>query len=331
MSAAPGVTATLERHQLAVSLAAIAAGALLALLWPAAAPALEPAITPVLILLLTATFLAVPFDRLLDAWRRPRFLLVLVAVNFALVPLIVLGLALLLPLEQTVLVAVLLVLLAPCIDYVVAFTGLAGGAADRLLAATPLLMLGQLGVLALMLGIVLGGEAASLVELLAPLAEAFLLMIVLPLGLAVLLQLAGRRWPGLRRAAEAAQRHSMVPLMVATLFVVVASQLPLVRLHAGALGWALLAFVLFAVLLPPLGALAARSARLPVPEARAIAFSGVTRNSLVVLPLALALPPGYELAPAVVVTQTLVELVALVLLVRLVPRLLPSHPGGSVA
>ena len=48
---------------------------------------------------------------------------------------------------------------------------------------------------------------------------------------------------------------------------------------------------------------------------------GGTRNSLVVLPLVLALPDDYQLAPLVVVTQTLVELLVMVALVRLVPRM----------
>ncbi len=52
-------------------------------------------------------------------------------------------------------------------------------------------------------------------------------------------------------------------------------------------------------------------------------FSGVTRNSLVVLPLALALPVGFEAAAVVVVTQTLVEVIGMVVCVRVVPRLLP--------
>ena len=50
-------------------------------------------------------------------------------------------------------------------------------------------------------------------------------------------------------------------------------------------------------------------------------LSGTTRNSLVVLPLVLALPAGYDIASLVVVTQTLTELVILVLLVRVLPRL----------
>ena len=65
--------------------------------------------------------------------------------------------------------------------------------------------------------------------------------------------------------------------------------------------------------------------RMPGGEARALACTAVTRNSLVVLPLALALPAGYELAPAVVATQTLVELTGMIVLTRAVPTwLLPS-------
>jgi ACR3 family arsenite efflux pump ArsB len=53
-------------------------------------------------------------------------------------------------------------------------------------------------------------------------------------------------------------------------------------------------------------------------------FSVSTRNSLVVLPLALALPAELDIAPLAVVTQTMVELIAMVVLVRLVPRLTPQ-------
>ncbi|MGB7363451.1 MAG: arsenic resistance protein, partial [Rhodococcus sp. (in: high G+C Gram-positive bacteria)] len=69
-----------------------------------------------------------------------------------------------------------------------------------------------------------------------------------------------------------------------------------------------------------------------VPATRALVFSGATRNSLVVLPLALALPPALSLAAVVVVTQTLVELIGMVLYVRYVPRLVPDAvPDDSTA
>ena len=60
--------------------------------------------------------------------------------------------------------------------------------------------------------------------------------------------------------------------------------------------------------MPLLGRLTAGLLGMDVGESCALMFTSVTRNSLVVLPLVLALPVGYGLAPAVVVTQTLVEL-----------------------
>ena len=55
-------------------------------------------------------------------------------------------------------------------------------------------------------------------------------------------------------------------------------------------------------------------------------FSGATRNSLVVLPLALALPAPLSLVPLVVVTQTMVELLGMVIYVKAIPRLVASEP-----
>ncbi len=117
----------------------------------------------------------------------------------------------------------------------------------------------------------------------------------------------------------------MVPLMVATLALVVASQIADVGAQALTLLRLVPLYTAFAVAAVVVGLLAARVARLDVPATRATVFSATTRNSLVVLPLALALPGPLALAPLAVVTQTLVELVALVVLVRLVPVLVPAR------
>ncbi len=49
--------------------------------------------------------------------------------------------------------------------------------------------------------------------------------------------------------------------------------------------------------------------------------SGSTRNSLVVLPLALAVPGAMPVLPAVIVAQTLVELVSELVYIQLMPKL----------
>ncbi len=87
-------------------------------------------------------------------------------------------------------------------------------------------------------------------------------------------------------------------------------------------------YVAFLVVMAFAGFGVGRLFRLDVPAARAVVFTGATRNSLVVLPLALALPDRFAIAAAVVVTQTLVEVVGMIVYVRAVPRLLPAERAG---
>lgn len=308
-----------ERHQVPLYLLAMVVAAAVGLTVPPVAAPAEAAITPVLGLLLYATFLGVPFGSLTAALREGRFLATVLVVNFAVVPGIVLVLSRIVAHDEALLVGVLFVLLTPCIDYVLAFTRLAGGAHARLLAMTPLLMLVQIALLPAYLVLFVGSEVVGAVEF-APFAEAFVLLIVIPLLAAALTQaVAARSEAGLRW--EQGVAGAMVPLMMLTLTVVVASQIAGVGARVGSLLLAVPVYVLFAVVMVPIGIIAGRVARLDVPGTRAVVFSGATRNSLVVLPLVLALPARYDLAPLVVVTQTLVELIAMVVFVRLVPRL----------
>ncbi len=207
--------------------------------------------------------------------------------------------------DRGLLVGVLLVLLTPCIDYVVVFTGLAGGARAQMLAATPLLMVAQMLLLPGYLWLAAGPEVLAVVEV-GPFLHAFLVLVLAPLAAAALVQGLRRRRPAGRAArVEGAVAGAMVPLMVATLAAVVGSQIAAVGAQALTLVRLVPLYLAFVV--------------------AAVVFSVTTRNSLVVLPLALALPGALALAPLAVVTQTLVELVALVVLVRLVPVLVPAR------
>lgn len=316
------VVAGAERHQVALFIAAIAVGGVIGIVLPASAAA-EGAIEPLLGALLFVTFLTVPFDRIRDSLRDGRFLVTLGVLNFVVAPAVVYVLSRFVTAEPALLIGVLLVLLTPCVDYVIAFTRLAGGASERLLAAAPLLMIAQLVLLPVYLWAFAGADAVAVIDL-APFVRAFIVLIALPLGLAVAVPLLSRRIGAVRRT-ERALTHLIVPLMMATLGVVVASQIGAVGTRLGELWGLIPLYVSFIVAMIALGWLIARVARMGAGRARAVVFSGVTRNSLVVLPLALALPAGLELATLAVVTQTLVELVAMVVMVRLVPRLIPDR------
>ena len=309
----------LERRQVPIYLLALGAGVALGAAIPSAESAFEAAIYPVLGALLYVTFLQVPFDRLREAARDRTFLLAALGLNFLVVPPIAWALSLLAPGGTVVQLGVLMVLLTPCIDYVIVFTRLAGGSHQRLLVAAPVLMIVQMALLPVFLLLFLGGELADIVEP-GPFIEAFVFLIVVPLALAWATELwADRTATGAQ--VKGAADLTPVALMAMTLLVVVASQWPRVQDDLGEVVGVIPLYVAFLVVMPLAGLLLARWLDLDHGSSRALIFSGATRNSLVVLPLALSLDTEYALAAAVIVTQTMVEVLGMVVYVRVIPRL----------
>ncbi|MDZ7688457.1 MAG: arsenic resistance protein, partial [Halobacteriales archaeon] len=229
--------------------------------------------------------------------------------------------------DSLVLVGVLMVLLTPCIDYVISFTELAGGDSEQITATTPALMLVQLVLLPVYLWLFMGAEVAEIVEP-EPFVEAFVLIIAAPLAGAWLTQTFSERFETVGRW-QGAMEWLPVPMMGLTLFVVIASQLPRVQNSIGRIAVVVPVYVAFLVVMPLIARTVASFLDMETGESRALVFTSTTRNSLVVLPLAVALPDGYGLAPAVVVTQTLVELSGMVVLTRVVPRFLVRGTEGS--
>ncbi|POR43645.1 arsenic resistance protein [Methylobacterium sp. V23] len=318
---------SLEARQIALYLAAVAAATATALTVPGTA-ALERGINPALALMLFATFLQVPLRELGHAFTGARFLAALMAVNFLAIPLLVAGLTLLLPADPKLRLGVLMVLLTPCVDYVVTFAHLGRANARILLAATPALLLAQMALLPLYLRLLIGADAGRFVQV-GPFLHAFGWLIVLPLAAAGAVQVwSGRSHRGQRAAAGLGLLP--VPATALVLFVVIAAVLPQLGPSWAAAAQAVPAYLAFAAIAPLIGWGAGRVFRLDAPTGRTLAFSAATRNSLVVLPLAFAVPGGVPLLPAVIVTQTLVELMSELVYVRLIPRLgRPSHHAAS--
>lgn len=308
----------LERYQALIYFAVVALAAGLAI-FVQGTQALEPVINPALAFMLYVTFLQVPLSALRAAFLQRRFLLALLVTNFAAIPLLVWGLSQFLPQEGMLRFGVLLVLLAPCIDYVVTFAHMGKADASLLLASTPVLLLAQMALLPLYLGYMLGAEAAALVQV-APFMDALLWLVAVPLLLALLTQRWAARSPVGGRVS-AFSGVLPVPATALVLFVVVAAVVPQLE-AASAAAWRVLpVYVAFAVLAPALAWWVAKVFRLPMGAARAVTFSASTRNSLVVLPLALAVPGAMPVLPAVIVAQTLVELVSELVYIKLIPRL----------
>ncbi|MES2666120.1 MAG: arsenic resistance protein [Pseudomonadota bacterium] len=303
----------LERQQIWVYFAAVACAGLVASVVPGTT-ALEATINPALAFMLFVTFLQVPLPEIGKGFRETRFLAALLVSNFVAIPILVVLLLQFAGDDVLVRLGLLMVLLTPCIDYVITFAHLGRADARLLLSSTPILLLVQMGLLPVYLGLILGDEAAGLVQI-GPFVHAFLWLIALPLICAGAVQI----WAARQRAGQQARRVLdllPVPATAAVLFLVVAATVPVLgAARADALS-VLPIYIAFAIIAPLVGWGVARTFRLPSAAGRAVAFSSATRNSLVVLPLALAVPGAIPVLPAVIVTQTLVELLAQLVYIR---------------
>jgi ACR3 family arsenite efflux pump ArsB len=316
----------LEQYQVWIYFGAILAGAAIGWAWPGAS-SLESTINPALALMLFVTFLQVPMGHLRTAIRNVRFVGTLITANFIAIPAMVAIILLGLPDNPMIRLGAFLVLLAPCIDYVVTFTHLGRGDARLLVAATPVLLILQMMLLPVFLSLLLGPSAAGLVRP-GPFLEAFLWLIAVPLVAAGATQFLAERSP---RAARVSAMLGLlpVPATALVLFLVLAAVMPQIG-HALEPALAVLPFyVAFALLAPFVGLGVAKGMQLPLAEGRAIAFSSATRNSLVVLPLAFAVPGGVPILPAVIVTQTIVELFSELIYIRAIPSLSARLLGDS--
>ncbi len=278
------------------------------------------ALWPVLAVLLYATFMQVDIRSLPLALRDHRFLRATLLANFVLAPVLVWALLLLVPLPAGVQVGLVLVLLAPCTDWFTSFTHLGRGDTRLAIAATPLMLAVQFPLLPLYLWLIADADLDGMP--LRPVLVAFLVVVVLPLAVAALTQEARRT-----REVPAVAGRAVVPLLALTLFLVAASQAPAVREAGGELARVVLVAALYLLGAVVIARAITRWAGLGVLAARTLAFNLGTRNSFVVLPIALALPEAYALAAPAIAVQVLVEVAGMVAFVHWVPsHLFPSQP-----
>ncbi|MBH0156358.1 arsenic resistance protein [Fictibacillus sp. 5RED26] len=286
---------------------------------------LQWTISPLIAILMYGMFAQIPFLKIREAVSNVRFMIALLIGNFVIVPIIVWGLISIFPLPAPIVLGICLVLLTPCIDYVIVFTQLGKGNEKLILAATPILFVVQMVLLPLYLWLFIGKEVMSIVQI-GPFLEAFFLLIVVPLLLAVLTQL----WARKQTIGDKALNMTAwlpVPFMALVLFVIVASQIGKVYNDFNSIVQVVPIYLFFLIIMPIVSRFIARVFTLDIGAGRALIFSMGTRNSLVVLPLALALPESWRtLAAAVIVTQTIVELIGELIYIKIVPKWILRDP-----
>lgn len=309
---------SLERYQVWIYLCTIAFGLGLGIAAPGIAPLLDFLLWPILALLLFTTFIQVPLWQLPGAFRDFRFVASLLFGNFVLLPLLVAVMIQFLPENPAQRLGVLLVLLVPCTDWFITFTKLGGGDTLRAITITPVNLVGQMLLLPVYLWLFVGTDVEMRL-MTGNLVPAFFGLILLPLCLAALTQ----RWIRKRPERVIIQERLAwwpVPLLALVVGTIAATQVNVVWAAGPVLAqvfWLYLGFLLGAALLAKA---LTRFFKLPLKTGRTLAFSFGTRNSFVVLPLAVALPIGWEVTIVVIVFQSLVELFGMAFYLWWIPQ-----------
>jgi ACR3 family arsenite transporter len=306
-----------------IYLTVIVGGLMIGAAVPESGAILEAMLWPALGLLLYATFTQVPLLHLWAAVLDGPFLAAAVVGNFAVLPVVVWPLIFFAPADPAIRLGVAMVLLVPCTDWFITFTQLGGGDTARAIAFAPVSLLLQIVLLPAYLWAFFG-EGFTVTLARGEILAAFSLLILTPLCAAFLTE----KWVegGKGRSSLLKRLAGLpVPLLALVVFIIAASQVNIVMKSGALLARLLLLFAAFLVIAAPIAQVLAKVFKLPPKQGRVLAFSLGTRNSFVVLPLALALPASFELTVVVIVFQSLVELFGMLAYLRWVPaKLFPT-------
>lgn len=268
--------------------------------------------------LMFSMFAQIPFLELKRAFSHPQFFVALFMSNYVIVPLIVWALIHSFSPNTILKIGILLVLLTPCIDYVVVFTKLGKGDAGLMLSVTPFLFFTQILLLPLYFWFFMGAEVLEIITI-KPLLDAFIYMIVIPFLAAMLLQLSATKIKALNQTLNLSA-WLPVPLMALVLFLIVATQIPMISQNLEQISAVIPIYLLFMIIAFIAALLIGKVMSFPSEEIRTLIYSTGTRNSLAVLPFAFALSPKIAgIVAAVIVTQTLVELIGELFYTKITP------------
>lgn len=312
----------LETKQIYIYIVFILLGIFCGLFFENTQQIFEPSISFLIAILMFGMFSQIPFLTLRNKLLNSRFIFALILSNFILIPILVFLLVVVFNVTSTpLLIGIYLVLLTPCIDYVIVFTKLGHGNAELMLISTPILFILQVLLLPIYFWIFLNQDFSQYIDI-KPFLKTFILLIILPLLIAIILQFLSKKSNKMMNILTFSE-WIPVPLMALVLTTVIGSQISKIVTDLQVVLSVVPLYLCFMILAPFIGYLSGKIFNLNVTLKRTLAFSSSTRNALVVLPLALSLPIQWSTTvTTVVVTQTLVELIGELVYIKLIPRLI---------
>lgn len=314
------IKSMIEKYQIYIYFIALLSGVLVGLISNTFASILESIISVSLCLLMFSMFSQIPFFNIKHSLLNIKSIWALLISNFIVIPLFVYGLIQLFNISDTpVIIGLYLVLLTPCIDYVLVFNALGKGNEQLMLFATPLLFICQILLLPLYFTLFLNTDIFSQIDI-SPFLKSFLMFIIFPLLLALLLQYSSKKSKNINQILKFT---SWLPeiFMAIVLFSIVGSQINKIIHNLNIVITVIPIYICFLIIAPLIGTLCGKLFKVTQETKRTIAFSSSTRNALVVLPLALGLPNYWvTITTTVIITQTFCELLGELIYIKMIPK-----------
>ncbi len=320
-----------ERLQPLIILGAACFGLALGQAAEIAAPA-EALILPLLMVMLTGAFLQTPLGRLGDVRQHGGVAALSLAINFIWTPLLAWLLGwLFLRHQPAIWLGLIMLLVTPCTDWYLVFTGIARGNLPLSLALLPANLALQLLLLPVYLLLLAGAVVPLAWESIALSAGQVLL---LPLGAAMVLRGAAQRWRGeawlALRVLPAIQpiQTMCLALAVAAMF---AAQGSLLIQNPTTFLWLLAPLLAFYAINFGLVLGLGRRLGMAYPNMASLCCTTLARNSPLVLAVAVAAFPDQPLTVLTLAIVPLIELPALAMASRILLRVRAGWDYASMS
>jgi arsenite transporter len=252
------------------------------------------------------SFLQIPLEEMKKAFKNKRFTLISITINFVWTPFIAWLLALLfLGNHPALYIGFIMLLVTPCTDWYLIFTGIAKGNVALSAAILPLNLILQ--VILLPFYLLFFGGTTGVIQL-NFLMESILFVLLLPLTLAVLTKRLLRSHPQLKENIIA--KISMYPMIFLTVAIVAmfASQGKLLLDHLDLMWQISIPILLFFFVNFFVGQKVGKWMRFPKSDRVSLSLTTLARNSPIALAIAMTAFPEQPLISLTLVIGPLLEL-----------------------
>ncbi|TMW70355.1 arsenic resistance protein [Alteribacter natronophilus] len=263
-------------------------------------------IVPLLIVMLYVTFLQIRFSDLMDAFKNRKFTVIAILINFIWVPLLAAGLGyLFLGSHPALFIGFIMLMVTPCTDWYLIFTGIARGNVALAAAILPVNLLLQVVLLPLYL-LIFAGSSGTVEP--AWLLESVILVLLVPLGIAMLTKGLLKNKRGLEE--KLLTRIGALPVIFLSLAITAmfTSQGEVLLTNLEMVVLLLIPIVLFFVINYLAGQFAGRLAGFSYRDRVSLSLTTLARNSPLALAIAMTAFPGEPLIALTLVIGPLLEL-----------------------